>query len=206
MKPLMTDNMLPSFAFKNNPVTSSSISLSSIFNEFYSSIKCCRCSVFWLNIIGSNIFSDVHREPLLFVVLPFFLRFTSTLRLVIDSLFWQSTHLQFSPQRTLSWKHSQYFLTQKDLRQEHPFGSLVPSCLMILLVLPLFAAFFWRCACSLLFWFLQSQHRHNLLHSCLAAKHSQYSFMHLEFLQLQNFYSCIFSCLSLLLISIFKFK
>jgi len=30
-------------------------------------------------------------------------------------------HLQNYPQSTPSWKHSQYFLMQNDLRHEHPF-------------------------------------------------------------------------------------
>lgn len=55
------------------------------------------------------------------------LRLLSTFLLLMDSLFWHYTHLQFSPQRTPSWKHSQYFLTQKDFLQEHPLPSFVPS-------------------------------------------------------------------------------
>jgi Na+/proline symporter len=34
--------------------------------------------------------------------------------------FWQLVHRQFAPQWTLFWKHSQYFLRQKDLRHLQP--------------------------------------------------------------------------------------
>ena len=42
-------------------------------------------------------------------------------------------HLQFSLQSTPSWKHSQYFFTQKDFRQEQPLPYFAPSSLVVLL-------------------------------------------------------------------------
>lgn len=38
----------------------------------------------------------------------------------LPSKFLQSMHLQFSEQRTLAWKHSQYFLRHPDFLQLHP--------------------------------------------------------------------------------------
>lgn len=81
------------------------------------------------------VWAGVHSEELrllgLWVELDF-LRWFSTDLLAMDSLFWHSMHLQASVQCTPSWKHSQYFLTQKDFRQEQPLPSLPPSTFTLL--------------------------------------------------------------------------
>jgi hypothetical protein len=105
----------------------------------------------------------------------------------MDSLFWHSMHLQFSLQSSPSWKHSQYFLMQKDLRQEQPLTARTPS---MATGFPGTVPLTVRCSFmfSPSFWLWQSLHRQLRVHSCPAAKHSQYNFMHFELRQLHVFY------------------
>jgi hypothetical protein len=88
---------------------------------------------------GVCVWGGVHSEELrllgLWVELDF-LRWFSTDLLAMDSLFWHSMHLQASVQCTPSWKHSQYFLTQKDFRHEHPLPSLPPSTFTLFATTP----------------------------------------------------------------------
>ena len=117
----------------------------------------------------------LHREELRLLgfceELDFF-RWLRTDLLAMDSLFWHSMHLQESVQCTPSWKHSQYFFTQKDLRHEQPLPYLPPSNLTILSAAPV-AMPAYIFAKSLPFWLRQSMHLQFLLHSCPAEKHSQ---------------------------------
>lgn len=125
-------------------------------------------------------------------------------RSTLSSVFLQSQHLQFSPHRMLAWKHSQYFFRHPDLRQWQPrvclpctgsTGSPPPVVCGLMLIFALkadglrssVAATALRTASSfsgVLLHPTQLQSWQNVRE----AKHSQYSFKHFEFLQLQRFF------------------
>lgn len=105
-------------------------------------------------------------------------------------LFWHYTHLQLSVHSTPSWKHSQYFLTQKLFRQEQPLTSLIYCLTALRSEVPLRSLVRWKLfSPEIPSWFSQFWQRQFLLQKLPSEKHSQYILVHLEFLQLQLFSS-----------------
>lgn len=122
-------------------------------------------------------------------------------RAVLPSKFLQSTHLQFSEQTMPAWKHSQYFFKHPLFLQLHPllwraFGratgaptSSASSSILGRNALGLRSRMDsiadWRLSSFVLL--LQQLLQLHPSQYLPEAKHSQYSFKHLEFLQLHCF-------------------
>ena len=110
------------------------------------------------------------------------------------AVFLHPSHLQYSWHGTPAWKHSQYFLRHADFLQWQPFlcrasPSLPPSVILSANACGLRSSIWCRVDATSAaspgvlqqFWQLQSSQ------NTPAAKHSQYSFRHLLFLQLHFF-------------------
>lgn len=121
---------------------------------------------------------------------------TTNTRAALPSKFLQSTHLQFSPHVAPAWKHSQYFFRQPLFLQLHPLlcragaatSSIVPATLglnALGLRSNTASTAPWRTSSFALL--LQQSLQLQLSQYTPDAKHSQYSFKHLEFLQLHCF-------------------